>query len=135
MAATRIIGTAEQDRLLAALVAAGVKGHGHLAALVAAKLCSAVAFAPLFWLILEWRQFFVGATSVRLLFLAGAAALGWRFPEVVLSRLAARRRARLEAGMPDALDLLVICAEAGLSLDHAIGQVGHVLRILEPGSR
>lgn len=30
--------------------------------------------------------------------------------------------------MPDALDLLVICAEAGLSLDHSIEQVGRVLR-------
>ncbi|MFL5266069.1 MAG: type II secretion system F family protein [Stellaceae bacterium] len=130
--ATRMVGKAEQGRLLAALVAAGVKGDGHLAALVAAKLCAAVAFVPLFWLFLEWRQLLVGAPNTRLLLLAGAAILGWRFPETVLSRLAARRRVRLEADMPDALDLLVICAEAGLSLDHAIGQVGHVLRRSSP---
>ena len=66
MAATRVIGTAEQERLLAALVAAGVKGHGHLAALLSAKLCSAIAFVPLCWLLLEWRHFFVGATHIRL---------------------------------------------------------------------
>ncbi len=132
VAATRIIGSAEQERLLAALVAAGVKGHGHLAALVAAKVCSAAAFVPLGWLLLEWRQFFVGATTIRLVFLVGALILGWRCPEVVLSRLAARRRVRLETGMPDALDLLVICAEAGLSLDYAIEQVGHVLRSSRP---
>ena len=130
--ATRMVGKAEQGRLLAALVAAGVKGHGHLAALVAAKLCTAVAFVPLFWLFLEWRQLLVDAANTRLLLLAGAAILGWRFPETVLSRLAARRRIRLEADMPDALDLLVICAEAGLSLDHAIGQVGHALRSSSP---
>jgi tight adherence protein C len=53
--------------------------------------------------------------------------VGWRLPEVFLSRLAARRRVRFETGIPDALDLLVICAEAGLSLDHAIEQVGRVL--------
>jgi tight adherence protein C len=132
VAATQIIGPAEQERLLAALVAAGVKGHGHLAALVAAKVCSAAAFVPLCWLLLEWRQFFVGATTIRLVFLVGALILGWRCPEVVLSRLAARRRVRLETGMPDALDLLVICAEAGLSLDHAIEQVGRVLRPSRP---
>jgi tight adherence protein C len=132
VAATRIIGPAEQKRLLAALVAAGVKGHGHLAALVAAKVCSAAAFVPLCWLLLEWRQFLVGATTIRLVFLVGALILGWRCPEVVLSRLTARRRVRLETGMPDALDLLVICAEAGLSLDHAIEQVGHVLRSSRP---
>jgi tight adherence protein C len=128
VAATKIIGTAEQKRLLTALVAAGIKGHGHLATLLAAKVCGGVVFMPLGWLLLEWRQFFVGAATTRFACLAGAFILGWRCPDVVLSRLAARRRAHLETGMPDGLDLLVICAEAGLSLDHAIAQVGRVLR-------
>jgi tight adherence protein C len=132
MAATRIISTAEQQRILNALIAAGVKGHGHLSVLVGAKVCCVAAFLPLCWLFLEWRHVFVEAVTVRILLLAGAAILGWRCPEVVLSRLAARRRVRLEAGMPDALDLLVICAEAGLSLDHAIAQVGRVLRYSNP---
>jgi tight adherence protein C len=132
VAASRVIGTAAQERLLAALVAAGVKGHGHLAALLTAKLCSAILFSPLCWLVLEWRHFFVGATPIRLALLVGAAILGWRGPEVVLSRLAVRRRTRLETGIPDALDLLVICAEAGLSLDHAIEQVARVLRSCNP---
>jgi tight adherence protein C len=130
VAATRVIGKAEQQRLLAALAGAG--GHGHLAALVAAKVCSAAAFVPLCWLVLEWRQYFLGSTGVRLMFLVGALTLGWRGPEAVLSRLTARRRMRLETGLPDALDLLVICAEAGLSLDHAIEQVGRVLRSSNP---
>ena len=132
VAATWVIGTAAQERLLAALVGAGIKGHGHLAALLTAKLCSAIMFPPLCWLVLEWRHFFVGATSIRLALLVGAAILGWRGPDVVLSRLAARRRVRLETGVPDALDLLVICAEAGLSLDHAIEQVSRVLRSANP---
>ena len=127
VAATQIIGTAEQKKMLATLVAAGVKGHGHLAALIAAKVCSGASFVPLCWLLLAWRQFFVGAVALRSVVLAGAFMLGWRCPEVVLSCLAARRRVRLETGIPDALDLLVICAEAGLSLDHAIEQVGRVL--------
>jgi tight adherence protein C len=127
VAATRIIGAAGQKRLLASLLAAGVKGDGHLATLIAGKACSGAAFVPLCWLLLEWRQFFVEATSVRLVFLAGAFILGWRCPEAVLSRLAALRRVHLETGIPDALDLLVICAEAGLSLDHAVEQVSRVL--------
>jgi tight adherence protein C len=127
LAATKIISKAEQERLLAALVKAGFKGHGHLSALVTAKACTGVALVPLCWLLLEWRQFFVGAPTIRLAFLIAAFVLGWRCPDVALSRVAAGRRARLETGMPDALDLLVICAEAGLSLDHAVEQVGRVL--------
>jgi tight adherence protein C len=126
--ATQVIGAAEQQRLLADLAAAGVKGHGHLAAVIAAKLCTAAAFVPLCWLLIEWRQFFAGAATIKLGLMAGAFILGWRCPDIVLSRLAARRRLRLESGMPDALDLLVICAEAGLSLDHAIEQVARALK-------
>jgi tight adherence protein C len=132
IAATRIIGTTKQESLLAALVAAGVKGHGHLAALIAAKVCGGAVCVPLCWVLLEWRGLFGGVLTLRLPVLAGAFILGWRCPEFILSRLAKRRRVRLENGMPDALDLLVICAEAGLSLDHAIEQVGDVLHSSSP---
>ena len=132
IASTKIIGTAKQESLLAALVAAGIKGHGHLAALIAGKVCGGAAFVPLCWLFLEWRRLFVGAFTFRLAILAGAFILGWHCPEVILARLAKRRRRRLENGMPDALDLLVICTEAGLSLDHAVEQVGHALRPSSP---
>ena len=132
VALTRIIGTAKQESLLAALVAAGAKGHGNLAALIAAKVCTGAVFVPLCWLLLEWRGLFVAEPTLRLPILVSALILGWRFPEIILSRLAKRRRARIEAAMPDALDLLVICAEAGLSLDHAIEQVGNVLHPSSP---
>lgn len=132
IAATKIIGTAEQESLLAALGAAGIKGHGHLGALIAAKVCGGTIFVPLCWLLLEWCHLFVGLAALKLALLAGAFVLGWRFPELVLSRLALRRQRRLETGMPDALDLLVICAAAGLSLDHAIEEVGDVLRPSSP---
>ena len=132
IAATRIIGTAKQENLLATLVAAGVKGHGHLSYLIAAKVCSGALFVPLCWLLLGWRGLFFVMPTLRLPVLAGAFFLGWRCPEVILLRLAKRRRVRLETGMPDALDLLVICAEAGLSLDHAIEQVGNFLHSSSP---
>ena len=132
IAATPIIGTTEQRALLSALAAAGIRGHGRLASLLAAKGCSAVIFVMAGWLLLEWRGFFAGSTTIRLVILAGAVFLGWRMPDVVLSRLAARRQVRLEQGLPDALDLLVFCAEAGLSLDQAIEQVAQDLRSSSP---
>ena len=128
IAASPIIGIAEQQRLLHALAAAGIKGHGDLVTFILSKLCGAVAFAALTWLFFEWRQWFVGSGVIRLALVLGALMLGWRFPDFVLSRLAARRRLRIEQGIPDALDLLVICAEAGLSLDQAIEQVAREMR-------
>jgi tight adherence protein C len=132
IASMKIIGTAKQQSLLACLDAAGFKGHGHLPALIAGKLCGAMAFVPLDWLFLEWRRILLGWPTLRLAALAVAIVLGWRFPEVILSRLAVRRRLRFENAIPDALDLLVICAEAGLSLDSAIEHAGRALRISSP---
>jgi len=132
IATTPIIGTTEQRALLSALAAAGIRGHGRLASLVAAKACSGVAFVMAVWLFLQWGEFFADSIPIQVVILAGAVLLGWRMPDVVLSRLAARRQRRLEQGLPDALDLLVFCAEAGLSLDQAIEQVGRDLRSSSP---
>jgi tight adherence protein C len=128
VAASPVVGTAEQERLLGVLAAAGIRVHGSLAGFVASKLCSAFITAALIWLFIEWRQWFSGSGTIRIAVLLSALMLGWRLPDFVLSRLAARRRLRVEQGLPDALDLLVICAEAGLSLDQAIEQVSLDLR-------
>ena len=128
VAASPAVGTAEQQRLLGILASAGIKGHGSLSGFVASKLCGAFTSAALVWLFLEWRQWFAGSATIRIAVALGALMLGWRLPDFVLSRLAARRRLDLEQGLPDALDLLVICAEAGLSLDQSIEQVSEDLR-------
>ena len=114
--------------MLGVLASAGIKGHGSLSGFVASKLCGAFISAALIWLFLEWSQWFAGSVAIRIAVLLGALMAGWRLPDFILSRLAARRRLSLERGLPDALDLLVICAEAGLSLDQSIEQVSEDLR-------
>jgi tight adherence protein C len=128
VAASPIFGNAEQEKLLLALARAGVKDRGSLASFIGAKVYGAVALAALIWLVLEWDRLFVGMMLVRLALLVAAVMLGWRLPDIVLARLAARRRAQLEIGMPDALDLLVICAEAGLNLSQSLEEIGRDLR-------
>ena len=46
-------------------------------------------------------------------------------PDAVLESMARRRKRRLSNGFPDALDLLVVCTEAGLGLNQAIDRVAH----------
>jgi tight adherence protein C len=128
VAASPIVGRREQQRLLEVLAKAGIRRHGNLAALVASKVCGAAGLAVLVWLLLAWHHWFAGSTLGRAVVLVAALILGWRLPDFLLARLAARRRIRIEQGMPDALDLLVVCAEAGLSLDQAIDQVSRELR-------
>jgi tight adherence protein C len=128
IAASPIVGTVEQQRLLRALAAAGLRGHGSLATFVATKACGAIALGGLIWLLLEWRQWFAGIMVIRLALMLAALMLGWRLPDIILSRLAARRRLRVEQGIPDALDLLVVCAEAGLSLNQSIEEISRDIR-------
>lgn len=55
--------------------------------------------------------------------LPGACIVGFFVPDIVLRRRRAARLKALQRGLPDGLDLLVICAEAGLSLDAALRRV------------
>jgi tight adherence protein C len=132
LAASPVVGIAEQHRLLEVLATAGIKGHGDLATFVASKACGAVSVGAFIWLFLVWQELFATLAVIRLAALIGGLLLGWRLPDVVLLRLAARRRGQIEQGLPDALDLLVIAAEAGLSLDQAIEQAAHDMRAANP---
>jgi tight adherence protein C len=59
----------------------------------------------------------------------GMAVCGWYAPDLWLRRLAGHRKRTIERGFPDALDLMVVCVEAGLPLDPAIRRVGTELRV------
>jgi len=56
------------------------------------------------------------------------AAAGWVVPGFVLSARIARRQKELQQALPDALDLLVICVEAGLGLNQALTRVAAEIR-------
>jgi len=67
-----------------------------------------------------------------LFLLVGIPALGFFVPRFVLKRMMQQRQMRIRLGLPDALDLTVICVEAGLALDQALMRVGEDLRHAHP---
>jgi tight adherence protein C len=58
--------------------------------------------------------------------------LGWMTPDVLLSRRITRHKREIQDALPDALDLLVVCVEAGSSLDQAILRASEELEIALP---
>ncbi|HEX2215388.1 MAG TPA: type II secretion system F family protein [Xanthobacteraceae bacterium] len=56
-----------------------------------------------------------------------AACIGYMAPKVYLDRRIASRRDQHRAGFPDFMDLLVVCANAGLSMEAALDRVGREL--------
>src|SRR5713101_1276735 len=61
-----------------------------------------------------------------------ALVIGFYAPEFWLSYATNRRRDRLRLSLPDSLDLLAICLEAGLGLDQAVVRVGQELEVSHP---
>ena len=58
---------------------------------------------------------------------AGSLILAYKAPDLYLKNRIQKRSAAIRKGLPDALDLLVICAEAGLTVDAAFGRVAREL--------
>ena len=67
----------------------------------------------------------------RFFMIAGPAVV-YLLPDLVLERMIKRRREKIRRGVPDVIDLLVICVDAGLGLDQAIMRVGQELAISHP---
>src|SRR5665213_1722948 len=64
---------------------------------------------------------------------AMAAGLGFLAPDFWLSNRISARQMKLRLGLPEALDLIVICVEAGLSMDKATMRTAEELRISQTG--
>jgi len=72
-------------------------------------------------------------TGERLWMLVVAAGLGgYLAPMRLLMMRIGRRRRAIERGLPNALDLMVVCVESGLGLDQTIVQVAHEMRPVFP---
>src|ERR1700744_2976675 len=115
-------GLAEDERLKDQMRGAGLTTTGSMNAYVASRvicpfiglLCGSLIHAnTLFW-----------ALSL--------GAIGYLVPDMWLKMRTKKRRERIRKSLPDALDLLVICVEAGLGLDQAMLRVGQELVISHP---
>jgi tight adherence protein C len=59
----------------------------------------------------------------------GGGGFGWFLPQLLVSRLIARRMRAIELGLPEAIELLVIAVEAGLALEDAVDRIVPELRL------
>jgi tight adherence protein C len=62
-------------------------------------------------------------TNDKVMLIGGATVGGFYLPQILLSRKITRRQKEVRNAMPDALDLLTICVEAGLGFDAAMSKV------------
>ncbi|MGC8793932.1 MAG: type II secretion system F family protein, partial [Bryobacteraceae bacterium] len=69
---------------------------------------------------------------LRTVFVVAAALAGFFAPNMALDHLVTRRQEKLRLSLPDALDLMIVCMEAGLGLDQAILSTSRELEYTHP---
>jgi tight adherence protein C len=74
-------------------------------------------------LLLEVMHLYPLSSTYRLGIELGAVLFGWIGPDMFIKNAIDKRTKKLRLGLPDAIDLMVICAEAGLSLDAMLKRV------------
>jgi tight adherence protein C len=68
--------------------------------------------------------------DINILIILGIAApLGFYFPDLCLKLWSGRRKEQIVRGFPDALDMLVVCVEAGMGIDAAVHRVAEEIRM------
>jgi tight adherence protein C len=70
--------------------------------------------------------------NVFLLLVVGLAAFGYFLPNAFLAKRIAYRQREIFESFPDALDLIIVCVEAGLGLDAALARVGEEMHLRSP---
>ena len=119
----------DRSRLRLRLANAGYRGEATPVAFLASKVLLAGILVVL-------GLMFGAGFGKETWHIAGCAAflggVGFWFPELWLRSAAKKRGEKLRQGLPDALDLMVICVEAGLGLDAALQRVAKELANVHP---
>jgi tight adherence protein C len=117
------LSPSDVSRTRAWLIQAGYRDAGDVNYYFGARLLlAALGFAGV--------VLFSGLDSGFLL--VGVPGQGFFIPRFILKRMIRDRQRRITLGLPDALDLTVICVEAGLALDQALMRVGEDLHHAHP---
>lgn len=117
-------GGAKTKRLQAKLTQAGIYTERAIPMFLGVKL-GGLLVLPILVLILLWGD---ASQRVLLVITISLCILTYLLPNFILNRMISARQKKIREALPDALDLLVVCVEAGQGLDAAIKRVAEDLQ-------
>jgi len=110
------------------LAQAGIRSKDLAVAVIFGRMILPMVFGGLAALMLYAADSFPHWSDFkRFCAFAGILIFSYKFPDIYLKNKITKRAAAIRKGLPDALDLLVICAEAGLTVDAAFARVSKEL--------
>jgi tight adherence protein C len=117
------------DALRTGLVRAGYRRGDAVVLFLGSKVLFAAAL-PILWSSLAYVLARPFGNIVTVSFILGG--IGFYLPTLWIAIHANQRRSQITAALPDALDLMVVCVEAGLGIAAAIQRVGQEIRLASP---
>ena len=110
------------------LAQAGIRKKEWAVAVIFARMIAPIVLGLFMAAVVYWSNAFPEWGSIkRFMAFAAAVGIGYKGPDIFVSNLVNKRTDAVRKGLPDALDLLVICAEAGLTVDAAFNRVAREL--------
>jgi tight adherence protein C len=116
------LGVTPNEKLKHRLVCAGLREQRHIDIFFGFRLLTPPLLF-LIWTFVPRVSFFWASVAIGLSYLA---------PDFWVSDLIRRRREKVRLALPDALDLMVVCVDAGLGVDQALLRAGQELRVSHP---
>lgn len=113
----------QSDRLRTTLLQSGFRSPDAIMLYATAKFVLPLVFLGAAILAVQLGGLFAELPLLQTPLMALAIMCGFFLPDLLLLNRRTKRLARLQLALPDSLDLLVVCAEAGLSLDTALNRV------------
>jgi tight adherence protein C len=110
------------------MIAAGLRSRSAVAVFYGTKIVLVVGLV-IVGLVFRGR---VHNRILSLVLPVASGGLGYCLPGIVLGRLTKRRQEKIRFALPDVLDLMVICSEAGCGLDQAMVNVSRELKHVHP---
>jgi tight adherence protein C len=125
-----LLPVSSQDALVAKhdLIAAGLRSRSAVPVYYGAKIVLTVGLV-IVGLALRGR---INNRILSIVFPIASAGIGYSLPSLVLGRLTKRRKEKIRFALPDVLDLLVVCSEAGCGLDQSMVNVARELKDVHP---
>jgi tight adherence protein C len=125
----RFYSAEDLEQLRTVVQSSGFNPHRTLSLWIGVKIVSMISF-PIIALFIG--EFFGKPPIDLLIFAFTGAAIGIMAPRSVLSALRRRFAAAVRRGTPDAIDLLVVCSEAGMGLESALERVAEEMNRSNP---